>query len=564
MIYGGMLMRNKKSSNLSVLKRIMSKSRSFDWPLEMDYVIIYTFLYKFCSDQIKDHLLFELKNRELTIDEAYENESYQEMLSFDILKLYGFYIKKPEAFMDEVINASNSKKEFLADFLEIFPQNIIFNSEYCNKQYFDDLFDAVSDNVDITRYGIDMIENIEEVIYLISKLDVFEEQLDFSDVFSILSASRMMNVDSNPEYITQVLSTLILCEKKTIQSAYDPFMKNGDSLLKLNRNLEFGLRYFYGKDESLVNYLYTLTKLFINNFQLNNVFVKREDATESIDINGASFDAILSRIPISIKNYHSSNINQSLEIAKRNKSSEVKNILLKELGMDSNSFTRDVELNQALENLVEKIGFESDSGGGFVGEYESLKDSEFLFLINLVDSLNDDGMMAISISENFLFKNSLETLRKYLTFERNYIDAVIRLPNEIYRKRPEVVIVFRKDKTDGEVLFVDMSCDYETTKSGSVYPGLFRKNLIFDRRTLSRLENVFLNRLAIPKFSNLISIAEIADNGFNLSVSRYVDTFEGEFISLDELVIEKQDIDSNINALNLKIEKMMDELNIRF
>ena len=78
------------------------------------------------------------------------------------------------------------------------------------------------------------------------------------------------------------------------------------------------------------------------------------------------------------------------------------------------------------------------------------------------------------------------------------------------------------------------------------------------------MERVFVNRLSLPKFSNMISIDEIKDNHFNLSVSRYVDTFEGEFISLDELVMEKKDIDSNINELNLKIEKMMDELNIRF
>ena len=81
---------------------------------------------------------------------------------------------------------------------------------------------------------------------------------------------------------------------------------------------------------------------------------------------------------------------------------------------------------------------------------------------------------------------------------------------------------------------------------------------------LSKMENVFLNKLSIDKYSNLISIDEIENNQFNLSVSRYVDTFDGEFISLDDLVAEKQEIDSNINELDIKIEKMMDELGIRF
>jgi type I restriction enzyme M protein len=109
-----------------------------------------------------------------------------------------------------------------------------------------------------------------------------------------------------------------------------------------------------------------------------------------------------------------------------------------------------------------------------------------------------------------------------------------------------------------------MSSDYETKRSDIVYPGLFRKHLILDDMTIEKMQTVFVRRLSVPKFSNLISIDEIRNNNFNLSVSRYVDTFEGEFITLEELVMEKRNIDSNIKDLNLKIERMMDELDIRF
>ena len=528
----------------------------------MDYIIIYSFLYKYCSDHIKDHLLLELKDKEMTIDEAYADKQYMETITYDILKLYGYHINRSDAFIDDVINNHFSKKDFLTAFLRMFPRFIIFNPEYNDRQYFDDLFDKISE-IDVRQFDSETAQKIQDIIYLISKLDIFDSAFEFSDVFSMISSSRLMHVESNQEYITQVLLTLALTQKKKISSAYDPFMKNGDILVKLNENLEFGLKYSYGKDAKSINYLYTIAKLFMCNFHFNNVFLKNENATDSIDINGASFDAILSCIPISIKNYRSSKINQNLEISKRNRSSEVKNILFKELGLDLSSLNQDVELNMAVENLVEKIGFERDSND-LVGEYEPLKDSEFLFLINLVDSLNDDGIMAISISENFLFKDSLETLRKYLTLNKNYVDTIIRLPNESYRSRSEVVIVFRKNKPENDILFIDMSSDYDMQRSGVFYAGSFRKNLILGEKTVSKMENVFLNKLSIPKFSNLISMDEIIDNKFNLSVSRYVDTFEGEFISLDKLVMEKQDIDSNIKDLNLKIEKMMDELDIRF
>ena len=339
-------------------------------------------------------------------------------------------------------------------------------------------------------------------------------------------------------------------------------MKDGASLMKLYEAVGYNLKYCYGKDSKKLNYFYTMVRLFINNFPFNDVFLKPEDALESIDINGASFDVILSRIPIAIKNYYSSNVTQSREIAKRSKRNELESLLLNNFNMDGDSFKQDSELNRALENLVEKIDIKNDFNDDFVGQYESLKDSEFLFLINLVDSLKDDGIMAISISENFLFKNSLEILRRYLAFEKNYIDAIIRIPNEIVRSRPEVVIVFKKNRIDEDILFIDMSADYETMRSGLIFSGLFRKNILLDNETISKMENVFSNKLTLQKYSNLISLEEIQKNNFNLSVSRYVDTFEGEFISLNDLIDQKQEIESNINDLNLKIDKMMDDLNI--
>ncbi len=541
----------------------MSKSRTINFPPQADYIILYTFLYKYCSDTVRDFLDFALKDKELTIDEAYKNSEFQAELVFDSLKMNGFYIKKSDALIEDVINDGFDKPGFLADFLKIFPESVIFNSEYHNIKYFNLLFKTIDDEIDTSEFDEELNSAISEIISLISKLNVFDSDFEFREVYDIVASSRFMHVNSNPQFVTQILIAIVLSEKKHISSVYDPFMKDGSSIMRLYEHLGFGLKYCYGKDQSRINLCHVLVKLFINSVSLNDVFIKQEDALDSIDINGASFDAIISKIPIAIKNYYSSNYNQGREIAKRNRRSELESFLMNNLGIDDDSFKQDSELNQALENLVDKIDF-NDSGIDFTGQYAQLMDSEFLFLINLIDSLKEDGIMAVSISENFLFKNSLELLRKYLTEEKNYIDAIIRIPSEIIRSRPEIVIVFRKNKKSDNILFIDMSADYETKKSGLVYPGLFRKNFILDEKTMSKMENVFANRLSLPKYSNLISIEEIEENNFNLSVSRYVDTFEGEFITLEELVGEKREIESNIHELNLKIEKMMDDLNINF
>ena len=564
MIYGARMMRYK-SKNYKVLENLLSKSRRFNLPPEIDYIIIYTFLYKYCSDSLKDHFSMVLQDKELTLDEAYEDSLYSEILKDDAMNLFGYHIRKSDAFIDEVINNSYSDRFFLSKFFSIFPQNIIFRNDSKDKQYFDSLFQVIKEEISVRDYEYDNEMNlaIKEIIYSISQLDVFDAEFEFTKVFDIIASSRLMHVYSNPEYISQILSTLISCEKTSVKSVYDPFMKDGSSLIHLSNLTEMGVTY-YGKEEDKVTYYYTLARFFINIFYLNNVVFKNEDATESIDIEGASFDAILSEIPISIKNYQSSNKKQSFEIAKRSKRNELEDVLFKNFGVSSDSFSQDMELNSALENLLEKIDVDNGSAEDFTGEYESLKENEFLFLINLIDSLKDDGIMAISISQNFLYKNSLETLRKYLTYEKNYIDAIISIPEELGRRRPEVVIVFRKDRNSDSVLFIDMSKDFKTQKSKNIFPGLFRRNLILANETINKMKDVFTNRLTIDKFSNVVRLDEIKQNNFNLAVSRYVDTFEGEFIKLDDLTSEKIEIEDNIKKLNLKIEEMMDELNIRF
>lgn len=152
-----------------------------------------------------------------------------------------------------------------------------------------------------------------------------------------------------------------------------------------------------------------------------------------------------------------------------------------------------------------------------------------------------------------------------MTFEKNYIDAIINIPNEFGRyKRPEVVIVFKKNRKTDEILFIDMSRDFRTRRGRIVVRGSFKSNLLLDKPTLDKMCDVLNNKMVVSKFSSLVSMDEILKNGFNLSVSKYVDTFEGEFIRLKDLVNEKIEIDEKRMLLTKEIDKMMDELNIKF
>lgn len=114
--------------------------------------------------------------------------------------------------------------------------------------------------------------------------------------------------------------------------------------------------------------------------------------------------------------------------------------------------------------------------------------------------------------------------------------------------RPEVIIVFRKNRRCDDILFVDMSRE-GSVPSGNAMPGMGRRNLVFDDESLARLVEIISKRQPSMKFSDVITLSDLARNDFNLTVSRYVDTYEGEFISLKELSSKRKEIDSKMDEL---------------
>lgn len=560
--------RPKSSPNHKILRNILSKTRQIDISEDVSYLLVYSFLYKYCSDSLKEYFLSVIEDKAITLDEAYKNDLSCEMLKDDAFHMFGYFIKSPDFFMDEVMNSSYSDRFFIHMFFKAFSENIEFpeNSNY--ERYFTFIFDSVREKINFNKFEFEGENHliVKDIIYSISKLDVFERQYPFENVFEKICQSKLMRVNHDPDYITDTLSDIVRSVKTKTGNVYNPFLRDASSLIDLKSRYEWGIGTGYGKESDKITYCSSIVRLYLNGFDLDGVYLEYGSPFESVDIASASFDVIVSRIPaITPKNLKRLNRTQNIEMAKRNKRKQLEDVLTSRFDMDEDSFLNDNELNNALENLLSKMDLERDSEIEFTGEYESLNDSEYLFLINLINCLDDDGIMAVGMSQGFLFKNSLETLRKYLTVERNYIDAIISIPDGLSRPhRSEIIVIFRKNKTTDDVVFIDTSTDYDTKRSPYSVPGLFKRNLILDNATKNRLIEAYVKRRNVERFSNVVGISQIAKNDFNLSISRYVDTFEGEFVSLRELKHQRDEIESNIDKLSKKIDMMMDKLNIRF
>ena len=79
---------------------------------------------------------------------------------------------------------------------------------------------------------------------------------------------------------------------------------------------------------------------------------------------------------------------------------------------------------------------------------------------------------------------------------------------------------------------------------------------MLEEKNVSDIVDAYFARKDIDKFSRVATIDEIKENGYNLNIPRYVDTFE------EEELIDIDEVQSNIARLKgeiAKAEKQLEE-----
>lgn len=81
--------------------------------------------------------------------------------------------------------------------------------------------------------------------------------------------------------------------------------------------------------------------------------------------------------------------------------------------------------------------FMSDDRFSQYGSLAPKTKADFAFVQHMIHQLADNGQMAIVLLHGVLFRGSSEArIRQYLIEERNYLDAVIGLPANIFMAHP--------------------------------------------------------------------------------------------------------------------------------
>jgi type I restriction enzyme M protein len=201
--------------------------------------------------------------------------------------------------------------------------------------------------------------------------------------------------------------------------------------------------------------------------------------------------------------------------------------------------------------------FTSDDRFSQYGRLAPSSKADFAFVQHMIYHLADNGTMAIVLPHGALFRGGAEQhIRKYLIENKNYLDAVIGLPANIFygTSIPTCILVFKKCRENpDDILFMDASQHFEKVKTQNV----LRKEHI------DLIIDTYRNRTETPKYSKKATLTEIAKNDYNLNIPRYVDTFEAEEnIDIEAIAKEIKELDKTIAATNKTIAQFCAELNI--
>ncbi len=179
---------------------------------------------------------------------------------------------------------------------------------------------------------------------------------------------------------------------------------------------------------------------------------------------------------------------------------------------------------------------------------------DYAFISHMIETLKpNSGRMGVVVPHGVLFRGSSEGKIRQQLIEENLLDTVIGLPEKLFFGTgiPAAILIFKKQKMDKDVLFIDASREF---KSGKNQNQLTPDNI-------QKIIETYKARETTDKYSYLASFDEIQENDFNLNIPRYVDTFEEE-AEIDLMAVRKErvQLQSELKTLEAEMEGYLKEL----
>ncbi len=482
-----------------------------------DYMLGFIF-YKYLSEKIELYANDILQPDNLTYVELLnhpQQADYMQAVEKAAIDDIGYFLKPNELFHHVAINSATNDNlnEDLERIMNSIEQSTMGHD---SEDDFEQLFSELDLNA--TRLGRTVSQRNE----LISKVLVHLDKIDFKladsrvdilgDAYEYLisqfasGAGKKAGEFYTPQEVSEILARIVTSGKKELKSVYDPACGSGSLLLRIGRYAKVD-RYF-GQEMNNTTYNLARMNMILHDVHYSDFNIQQEDTLEHPQHLEYRFEAVVANPPFS-----------------------------------ANWSANAIHL--------------SDERFAQYGKLAPASKADYAFIQHMIYQLDDNGTCAVVMPHGVLFRGAAEGhIRRFLIENRNYLDAVIGLPANLFfgTSIPACILVFKKCRADErDVLFIDASKHFEKGKN---------QNRLRES-DIDKIIDTYAERKAEDKYSYLASLEEIAENDYNLNIPRYVDTFEPEpEIDLAAVTAEIKQLDANTVDIDTKIKQYTQELGI--
>ena len=181
--------------------------------------------------------------------------------------------------------------------------------------------------------------------------------------------------------------------------------------------------------------------------------------------------------------------------------------------------------------------------------------ADLAFLLHGLHYLKDDGVMAIILPHGILFRGGVEERIRRKLLDDGNIDTVIGLPPNLFYSTgiPVCILVLKKCKRADDVLLINAAAHFAKGK---------RQNQLTDQN-IESIVTTYRYRKEKDRYARRVSMKEIAENDYNLNISRYVSTAQEEAqVDLAATHLELVRIEGEIANATTKHNEFLKELGL--
>lgn len=485
-----------------------------------DYILGFIF-YKYLSEKMEDYANEILIEDSLTYFEiigSADEEDYLQAIKDEAIEKLGYFLRPEELFTSVASRGNGTANNFILEDLTSILRNIEQTTMGTESE--DDFVHLFEDlDLNSTKLGKTVDQRNKLIVQVLTHLDKINFELKnhdrdvLGDAYEYLiaqfasGAGKKAGEFYTPQQVSKVLAKIVTNGKTKLKSVYDPTCGSGSLLLRVSKEVE-DVSNFYGQELNRTTYNLARMNMIMHDVHYRKFDIRQEDTLEHPQHMDERFEAIVANPPFSAQ-------------------------------WSANDL------------------FLSDDRFSQYGRLAPSSKADFAFVQHMIHHLDESGTMAIVLPHGVLFRGGAEGhIRQYLIEDRNYLDAVIGLPANIFygTSIPTCILVFKKCREDSEnVLFIDASNEFEKVKT---------QNYLTEEN-VEKILDTYANRKTIEKYSHIASLDEIKENDYNLNIPRYVDTFEEEeSIDLNKVSSELQALDVDMKTTDETIAKFCDELGI--